>query len=117
MKKSAVVVAVIATLLLSMSALAVTYDGDINPQDFFDTSKWEAIAERQLNSPVPGKNCFQVLMVNTDINAEIKFVSVVLLQKQGDVYMVLSYTYVKKGVKYYFQLIKSHYRQVWPKPV
>jgi len=106
---------VIIVLMIATTVSAVTFDGDINPADFFDKNKWEKIACRQIPSPTD-KLCLQVLLINTDKHSVIPSASIIILHKQNNLYTIIAYSYVKNNILYGFILKNGHYKQIIPVP-
>ena len=103
-------------VLSATVAFGATWDGDVNPHEFFNKTKWEKLADQRLPDNPDGKMVYRALLVNMRENADIKFAEVIFVQAKGNVYGIVAYSYVKNKTRYVFSLQGSHYRQIAPIP-
>ena len=97
--------------LLAQEEPSYTYDGELDPQQFFE---WDQVPGSQ---PIIANGAVFIDIQNPDKEAVIKYVRVGCIPVGPGLTMILGYRYNKHGEIYVFVLEGTHYKQVSPKRV
>ena len=108
-----ILAALLVAGLVAGSVWAYTYEGELDPQVFFDW-KWNA----PIISPYLGLPFLQVIAQNPDQTSPIKVVKLTTLPlNPHSGYIIISYIYEKGGITYgyVFDPKQERYIQIFPK--